>query len=147
MSKPVETESYFISVLAYIYNNPLEAGLCSKVEEYRWSSRRLLGHGGIVDEARLFEIVPRKEIEDLLESKGEEEILGTRSKPLRLTDDDAAKKMRALYGIKSTSELQGLDRNTQAQVFLGLRAQGVSVRQFARLAGLGRRVVERMVKQ
>ena len=147
MSKPVTTDNYFASVLAYIYNNPLEAGLCNKAEDYRWSSRRLLGHGGIINEARLFEIISQEDIEELQKNRAEEQILGVKNNPQRLTDDAAADKMRVLYGIKSTTELQSLDREMQTQVCIGLHTQGVSVRQFARLAGLGRRIVERMVKQ
>ena len=66
---------------------------------------------------------------------------------MRLTDQAAAEKMTALVGIKNTAELQNLDRDTQTRVFLELRDQGVTVRQFARLAGVSRRVVERMTKQ
>jgi hypothetical protein len=66
---------------------------------------------------------------------------------MRLTDQATAEKITALFGIKSTAELQSLDRNTQTRVSLELRDQGVSVRQFARLAGVSRRVVERMAKQ
>ncbi|MDR0459535.1 MAG: transposase [Coriobacteriales bacterium] len=147
MSKPVDSDSYFITVLAYIYNNPVAAGLCAKSTDYRWSSRRLLGHGGIIDESGLYEIIPRQEIEELEEIWGEETILGTNRKPMRLTDQAVAKKMSTLFAIKSTAELQSLDRDTQARFFMELRKQGVSVRQFARLAGIGRRVVERMAKR
>lgn len=147
MSKPVDSDSYFITVLAYIYNNPVAARLCAKTTDYRWSSRCLLGQGRIIDESGLFEIIPREEIEELEESWGEETILGASRKPMRLTDQAATEIMSSLFGIKSTTELQSLDRDTQTRVFMELHEQGVSVRQFARLAGIGRRVVERMTKQ
>jgi hypothetical protein len=66
---------------------------------------------------------------------------------MRLSDQTAAEKMSELLGIKSTTGLQNLDRDTQSRVFLELREQGVTVRQFARLAGVSRRVVERMAKR
>ncbi|HUV84325.1 MAG TPA: transposase [Methanosarcinales archaeon] len=34
----VQDERYLISLLRYIHQNPLKAGMCKKVEEYKWSS-------------------------------------------------------------------------------------------------------------
>ena len=37
-SEVVENDSYFITVLRYIHQNPIKAGLCKAIEEYRWTS-------------------------------------------------------------------------------------------------------------
>ena len=37
-SEPVETDEYFLSALAYIHNNPVNANVCRHPSEYRWSS-------------------------------------------------------------------------------------------------------------
>ncbi len=42
-SLPVEDDAYFVTLLRYVWNNPVEAGLVELPEEYLWSSRRLLG--------------------------------------------------------------------------------------------------------
>ncbi len=42
-SVPVEDDAYFLTLLRYVWNNPVEAGLATRADEYRWSSRRLLG--------------------------------------------------------------------------------------------------------
>lgn len=34
----VQNESYLLVLLRYMHQNPIRAGICSKVEEYRWSS-------------------------------------------------------------------------------------------------------------
>jgi putative transposase len=34
----VQNESYLLTLLRYIHQNPVRAGICSKIEEYRWSS-------------------------------------------------------------------------------------------------------------
>ena len=146
MSRPVESDNYFKAVLAYIYDNPLKAGLCTNAADYCWSSRRLLGAGGIVDEAALFEIVSYNEIVKLAQDADQKGILELENRYRPLADEAAAEMMRVSFNIKSTAELQGLDRDQQTQVFSKLHAQGVSIRQFARLAGIGRRVVERMAR-
>jgi REP element-mobilizing transposase RayT len=40
--KPVEDEIYFLTVVQYIAQNPVRAGLCARPEEWRWSRRGLL---------------------------------------------------------------------------------------------------------
>ncbi len=42
----VRTEEHMLMVVAYIVRNPVEAGLCSRPEEWRWSS-----HRAVVDQA------------------------------------------------------------------------------------------------
>ncbi len=37
-SEPVEDETYFLTVLRYIHQNPLKAGLSDNIASYRWSS-------------------------------------------------------------------------------------------------------------
>ncbi len=37
-SETVEDERYFLTVLRYIHNNPVHAGLCRKMADYKWSS-------------------------------------------------------------------------------------------------------------
>jgi REP-associated tyrosine transposase len=36
----VDEERYFLTLLRYIHLNPVQAGLCGRPEEYRWSSHR-----------------------------------------------------------------------------------------------------------
>ena len=40
--KAVEDEIYLLTVLQYIAHNPVEAALCTRPEEWRWSRRGLL---------------------------------------------------------------------------------------------------------
>ncbi len=37
-SEPVENDSYFLTVLRYIHRNPVKAGICETVAEYKESS-------------------------------------------------------------------------------------------------------------
>ncbi len=54
----VETDAYLLTVLIYLFQNPVKAGLCELPQDYVWSSRRMLGMSEIVDETALFSIVP-----------------------------------------------------------------------------------------
>ena len=35
---PVRDEKYILSLFRYIHQNPIKAGICGRVEDYRWSS-------------------------------------------------------------------------------------------------------------
>jgi len=37
-SEPIEDDAYFLTVLRYIYQNPVKAGLVTSVEKYKWSN-------------------------------------------------------------------------------------------------------------
>ena len=37
---PVREEKYLLSLLRYVHQNPVKAGVCSRTEEYKWSSER-----------------------------------------------------------------------------------------------------------
>ena len=39
-SEPVEDDQYFLTVLRYVFRNPVKAGLCTKPEEYPYSNIR-----------------------------------------------------------------------------------------------------------
>jgi putative transposase len=36
-SEPIENERYLLSVIRYVHNNPVQAGIC-KIQDYKWSS-------------------------------------------------------------------------------------------------------------
>jgi putative transposase len=41
-SRPIESESYLLTAIAYDLLNPVRAGICAHPEDYRWSSYRTL---------------------------------------------------------------------------------------------------------
>jgi len=71
-SAPVEDEGYFIRALFYIYQNPVEAGICAKPRDYEWSSRKNLGKNCLIDEDELFGIIPI----DAIKLRDQDEIIG-----------------------------------------------------------------------
>ena len=37
-SETVENETYFLTVIRYIHQNPVKAGICEKIDDYKYSS-------------------------------------------------------------------------------------------------------------
>jgi REP element-mobilizing transposase RayT len=49
-SEPVEDEAYFLTVMRYIHQNPLKAGITNDLSDYQWSSYKDYQHqSGITD--------------------------------------------------------------------------------------------------
>jgi len=144
-SEPVESDEYFIAVLAYIHQNPVKAGLCSRASDYRWSSRSVLGSGGIVDTDELANIISLKDIAYLDERAVDDDVLEIKIGRKQLVSDYRALEwLKDYFGVVHAAELQALDRDLLVQAFLLLQEKGVSIRQFSRLSGLSKGVLERM---
>lgn len=58
--EPIESVAQYLNAYKYLYNNPIQAGLCEKVEDYAYSSLRILlgysqGHCLISDKLKLIQ--------------------------------------------------------------------------------------------
>ena len=147
LSEPVESDEYFIIVLSYIYQNPVKAGLCKLPQDYEWGSRKHLGKGETADENELFNIVPLETILKYEMEEVQEEVLDLKpGRKAAIPDAEALNLLKTIGCVKSVAEFQALDRKTQAQTLKDLCKNGASIRQLARLSGLGKNVVERLCK-
>ena len=60
-SEPVQDNAYFLTALRYILNNPVKAGMCRRMEEYRFSSAADYFRGGGITETAFAEELTGKE--------------------------------------------------------------------------------------
>jgi REP element-mobilizing transposase RayT len=143
-SEPVETDEYFMTVLIYIYRNPVEAGVCPLPADYEWGSRRFLGKGdGIADDAALLAIFPvdtikRKEAGPA----GYKALVQVRGRRPAYADKDVAIIMRQLCGALSASDFQNMPVEEQRRITTEMRQSLVPIRQIARVTGLSKGIVE-----
>ena len=147
-SEPVDSDEYFLTVLRYIHQNPVKAGLSSTCD-YPWSSyRAYAGLKGAV-------------WPDLVSTRMGLELLGGKRGVLdfhafvdysshccdigrgrRLVGDGEAMAVAVavLEGV-SPNAVGGLARSERDAAIRALRAAGLSVRQVERLTGVSRGVV------
>ena len=145
-SKAVTDDAYFLTVLTYIHFNPVKAGLCTRPEEYRWSSRPTLGQpSSIVDVDRLKELVRLEAMSQVEETHNPEEtsqdVLAYEETPPRRTDDDVRQEILEMTGTDSVSSFQCLQAGRQTEVVRRLRSRGVPIRQVSRVTGLNSTLV------
>ena len=58
-SEPVEDDAYFMTVIRYIHQNPVKAGLCKNVREYEYSSyKNFFDNSNLIDKNFVLVIIP-----------------------------------------------------------------------------------------
>jgi len=57
----IRDERYLIKVLAYIHQNPVKAGICKRVEDYKWSSDKFYRKklNGFIETRTMIEIIEK----------------------------------------------------------------------------------------
>jgi REP element-mobilizing transposase RayT len=148
-SEPVESDEYFMTVLTYLYQNPVKAGICENAGEYEWSSFRLIGReDSFIDETELFTIVSKTGIKKGMRHLLEREFFAAEKKgrKARYSDEDASLVVREICGASTVSQFQRLNRGKQRDAVMNLRTRGMPIRQLARVTGLGKGIVERWAK-
>ncbi len=138
-SEPVEDDAYLVSLIRYVWANPVEAGLAPSAEEYRWSSRRLLGQSSLVDEAELRRLMPPGAIEQVasvrLVSSLDEAPPGS-GRPPGHSEDEVAQLLEHACGVRSPEDFGYLSRHVQRRAIRELRTRSVSYAQIARATGM-----------
>lgn len=149
-SEPVEDDRYFLTVLRYIHQNPIKAGLCNKAEGYKWSSYNdYINNSGIADTEyglSMFFNGRKEAIKLFAEHMGEnckEECLEMEQICRRITDKEAQEKMSKLCKIKNATEFQKMDVEKRDNNIAILKDNGLSIRQISRLTGISFAIVRK----
>ncbi len=140
-SEPIEDNAYFLTVIRYIHQNPIKAGI-SKVDSYPWSSYNAYIQGGdLVDTEKVLEMLNGKDgfVQFMIEEDASNclEMVETH----RLTDEKALEIIRRIAKVQNAQAVQNFDLVKRNKVLHALKKQGVSIRQLSRLTGVNRGVV------
>jgi len=152
-SEPVNDMEYFTTLLRYIHQNPVKAGIVAEVKDYEYSSwgeytGQVEPTFQICDTQTVLKRIPFNDLVEWVNEPlpcdacyldGDEELSFN-----RYSDEDAWKVIKELTGTSNASEFQKLDRERQREALRKLRDLGASVRQLQRLTGLGRGLIQRI---
>lgn len=148
-SEVVETRAYFFTVLRYIHQNPLKAGLAGNVLDSKWTSiGEYLYQSTIVDTKfvlSLFSEDREKAVHLITMYMNEinDDLCMEELMRERLSDHDVLDYLRTL-GITSNSMLQQMSKGEKDTVLTMLmKLNGVSIRQISRITGFSKSVVQR----
>ena len=144
-SEPVDSEKYFLTVLRYIHQNPIKAGICKRIADYPYSSYgEYIGRREIVDKEYVLEQITLDEFIGLNNELVEQCCMDIADKTVvRVTDEQAKKLILRISKCDSVSAFQGLDLTTREKCLKKLREAGLSIRQLSRLTGISYNVVRK----
>lgn len=142
-SEPVEDDSYLLTVLRYIHQNPLKAGLVKSLGEYKWSSYyEYIKENRIVDIELGLKLIAgnnNNEIESFIRFNNEmnnDVCMELQEKPVRVSDEELRLIVKNKYGIEAI-QIQNEEKQKQLQILKELKEyNGVSLRQISRITGL-----------
>lgn len=148
-SEKVETHRYLFTVVRYIHQNPVKAGIVNRADAWRWSS--CLGYYekdyhpmNLLDVDFIFRLlspdftIAKEKFKEYNERKSNDQCLDDRGNERRkFSDEEAREKIKNLLGtieIPQVKSLSKLKRNEVLQKVKGI--DGVSQRQAARILGV-----------
>lgn len=149
-SEVVETDAYFLTVLRYIHQNPVKAGITQNAGKYLWSSyHNYVGISGVTDIEFALEnfsndkTVATKLFIDYTNENNLDECLDYREKVI-VSDQEIMKNLSEM-GITTISQLQRLNREQRDNVIRKLKEMdGITIRQLARITGISKSVIDRL---
>ena len=148
-SEAVESDRYFMTVLRYILQNPMKAGLESHPGDYRWSSYRAYekGKGAVTDTQYALDLFGSREIlMEYLSQNNDDTVMDEADFDSRLRDDQAKEKMFCITQCTSASSFQQLDRTLQKEYAAKMYKSGLSLGQISRFTGMAKTTVFKAVK-
>ena len=146
-SEPVEDDGYFLTVLRYIHQNPVKAGLCESVAEYEESSYNEyinLKSGQLTDADFALSIIGKTQFIEFNNQQNDDKCLEVDENSFRLTDEEAKKIIFNVSNCKNTAEFQRLELKQRDQFIKELKEEGLSFRQISRLTGLSFGLVRKL---
>ena len=141
-SEAVQDEAYFVTVLRYILNNPVKAGICDKATDYSLSSAGdYLTGEGMTDTAFAEEILGRDALLEYLEAPCEETCMD--DGPIGMGDRAAVKILCRIVGTADVETGRREISERPDRFIPPLRAAGLSIRQISRLTGISFGIVRK----
>ena len=134
-SENVEDNQYLLTVLRYIIQNPMKAGLEDEPGSYPWTSYQAYceGRGKVTDTKYISEMFPSREVLiPFLKEPVKERVLDFTD---RISDEDAKALMSRLTSCRTVAEFQAQKGTKQREDVLELLRSGLSPKQITRLTG------------
>ena len=144
-SEPVDSERYFFTVLRYIHQNPVKAGICKRVEDYIYSSySEYICSSILVDTDYVLGFATLEEFIGLNRENVDNACMDIADKVIpRVTDEQARTLIKKIAKCNNASEFQELECTVRDRCLKKLREKDVSIRQLSRLTGISFSVIRR----
>jgi REP element-mobilizing transposase RayT len=154
-SENVENVRYLLTVVRYIHQNPLKAGIVERMDEWTWSScrhyygtddelRKLLDHELILGKFSEDLTQAREGFREFNERRNQDQCLDYTLNERRYTDEEAREVIKKLLNgteIAQVKSLPSFKRNEILRKTKGIKR--LSQRQTARILGVSRTLISK----
>lgn len=151
-SEPVNDMEYFTTLLRYIHQNPVKAGIVENVKDYPYSSwgeyaETVEPSACLCNTRVVLNRIPFEDLEILVnEALPDDVICIDIEEPShrRPSDDQVWQIIREMTGTTNSSAFQLLSEDIKRKTLKDLKDRRASLRQLARLTGIGKGVIHRI---
>ena len=148
-SENVETDQYFMTVLRYILQNPMKAGMEKRPGNYRWSSYWAYAKGGaaLITDTEYAEDLfgGRDALIAFIQEENEDAVMDDGGYEWRLRDDEAREIMKRVAGCSTASEFQKKEIRERKACARELYMKKLTMGQIARLTGMPKSTVQKAI--
>jgi hypothetical protein len=136
-----------LTVLRYIHQNPLKAGIVNDIADYRWSSYpEYMGSSKMIETdfaLQLFNDDKKKAIARFAEFHeiARDDTCLDMDVRRRILDEEAISIIKTTCNINQCSDVEKLERDKRDIYLKALKEKGLSTRQLARLTGISRQII------
>ncbi|WP_106496344.1 transposase [Lentibacillus sp. Marseille-P4043] len=149
-SENVDTIAYFFTVLRYIHQNPVKAGIANNAFACEWTSiHEYYGRANLVTVDFVFQLIsPNRNkatqlFTEYMLATNDDECLDNDVKVKR--SDSEVKRHLANLGIPNNTVLQQMEKQKRNKIISELRGlEGITIRQLARITGISKSVIHRI---
>lgn len=148
-SEVIENDDYFLTVLRYIHQNPMKAGIVKDISEYKWSSyNEYIGKTNIVDIDFVLEMFSSNKGSALtlfceFNNQHNDDMCMENNEKNKISDNELRKHLMEI-GITNINELSQTEKCNRKEILKKLKTiNGVTIRQLSRITGISKSVIER----
>ena len=147
-SEPVEKETYFLTVVRYIHQNPIKARITESIQEYKWNSYcEYIGVEILVDRDYVLNIFADDStaaLESFVRFHNElsiDECMEIEPTKKKISDEELRKIINDQFNIKAWA-IQSLPKEEKKVILKkALKIEGISTRQLSRVTGVSTNVI------
>ena len=152
-SEPVDDIEYFVTLLRYIHQNPLKAGIIENINDYPWSSWKEYSSDkcptSFCSTRTVFARIGQADLLELINTP-----LGADGRILDIDTDgyksisesDVKAFLQKSQGIANPLMVQSLEKTRRNEILRYALSLGAGVRQLSRLTGVSFGVVQKLTK-
>lgn len=149
-SEAVESDEYFMTVLRYIHQNPVKAGITKNMQDYRWSSyKEYIEKAETVDIDFVLDMfsTDRKKAVELFRNfniQNNNDMCLENEEKLRVSDSEVKEYFKEA-GVMNPKELRQLEKSKRDEIIRELKLlNGVTIRQLSRMTGISKSAIDRV---